>query len=170
MSIHIKDMKDLKMYKGSNKLFIPLSPDDNKHGSLIYLLTPDISSSIDMINSNMIINRNWFKSYYVDKSINAIISDTGEIQEFVKYEDETVSAFINEAKLSSKDRNALSDNEFGIPKSRSYPINDEEHVRQAIKMFNHCPKEDEKTLAKNIIKKLKEFEITDIEVGDNNRF
>ena len=89
------------MYKGSNKLFIPLSPNDNKHGSLIYLLTPDISSSIDMINSNMIINRNWFKSYYIDKSINAIIKpDTGEIQEFVQYEDETVKAFINEAKLS----------------------------------------------------------------------
>ena len=49
MSIHTKDMKDLKMYKGSNKLFIPLSPNDNKHGSLIYLLTPDISSSIDMM-------------------------------------------------------------------------------------------------------------------------
>ena len=171
MSIHTKDMKDLKMYKGSNKLFIPLSPNDNKHGSLIYLLTPDISSSIDMINSNMIINRNWFKSYYIDKSINAIIKPgTGEIQEFVQYEDETVKAFINEAKLSSKERKALSDNDFGIPKSRSYPINDEEHVRQAIKMFNHCPKEDERTLAKNIIKKLKEFEITDIEVGEDNRF
>ena len=89
MSIHIKDMKDLKMYKGSTKLFIPLNPDDNEHGSLIYLLTPDISSSIDMINNNMIINRNWFKSYYIDKSINAIIkADTGEIQEFVQYEDE----------------------------------------------------------------------------------
>ena len=119
MSIHTKDMKDLKMYKGSNKLFIPLSPNDNKHGSLIYLLTPDISSSIDMINSNMIINRNWFKSYYIDKSINAIIKPgTGEIQEFVQYEDETVKAFINEAKLSSKERKALSDNDFGIPKSR----------------------------------------------------
>ena len=170
MSIHNKDMKVLKMYKGSNKLFIPLSQDDNKHGSLIYLLTPDISSSIDMINSNMIINRNWFKSYFIDKSINAIITDTGDIQEFVKYEDDTVSAFINEAKLSSKDRNALSDKDFGIPESRTYPINDEEHVRQAIRMFNHCPEKDEKTLAKNIIKKLKEFEITDIEVGDDNRF
>lgn len=171
MAIHIKDMKNLRMYKGSNKLFVPLNQDDNKHGSLIYLLTPDISSSIDMINSNMIINRNWFKSYYIDKSINAIIkADTGEIQEFVQYEDETVKAFINEAKLSSKDRKALSDNDFGIPRTRSYPINDEEHVRQAIKMFNHCSKEDEKTLAKNIMKKLKEFEITDIEVGENNKF
>lgn len=170
MAIHIKDMKNLKMYKGSNKLFVPLASNDNKHGSLIYLLTPDISSSIDMINSDMIINRKWFKSYFIDKSINAIIkADTDEIQEFVKYEDETVQAFI-EAKLSSKDRNKLSDSDFGIPKSRSYPLNDEEHVRQAIKMFNHCPKEDEKVLAKNIIKKLNDFEITDIEISDDNNF
>ena len=56
MSIHIKDMKDLKMYNRNNKLFIPLNPDDNTHGSLIYLLTSDISSSIDMINNNMVIN------------------------------------------------------------------------------------------------------------------
>jgi hypothetical protein len=122
MAIHIKDMKNLRMYKGSNKLFVPLNQDDNKHGSLIYLLTPDISSSIDMINSNMIINRNWFKSYYIDKSINAIIkADTGEIQEFVQYEDETVKAFTNEAKLSSKDRKSLSDSDFGIPRTRSLP-------------------------------------------------
>lgn len=171
MAIHINDMKNLKMYKGNNKLFLPLAKDDNKKGSLIYLLTPDISSSIDMINNNMTMNRNWFRSYYVDKSINAIIKpDTGEIQEFVQYEDETVQAFINEAKLSSKDRKALSEDDFGIPDTRSYPLNDEEHVRQAIKMFNHCPKEHEKKLARNIIKKLKSYNITDIEVGDNNNF
>lgn len=171
MSIHINDMKNLKMYRGNNKLFIPLNKDDNKHGSLIYLLTPDIASSINMINNGMIMNRNWFKSYYIDKSINAIIkSDTGEIKEFVQYEDETVQAFINEAKLSSKDRNSLNDDSFGIPETRSYPLNDEEHVRQAVKMFNHCPKEHEKTLARNIIKKLKAYNITDIEVSDNNNF
>lgn len=170
MSIHIKDMKDLKMYNRNNKLFIPLNPDDNTHGSLIYLLTSDISSSIDMINSDMVINnKKWFKSYYIDKSINAIIK-SNEIEEFVHYEDETVRAYINEAKLSSKDRKKLSDKDFGIPQTRSYPINDEEHVRAAIRMFNHCPKEYEATLAKNIIKKLKSFNITDIEVGEDNRF
>ena len=108
MAIHVNDLKNLKMYRGTNKLFIPLDKDDNKKGSLIYLLTPDISSSIDMINNPMIINRNWFRSYYVDKSINAIIkADTGEIQEFVQYEDDTVQAFLNEAKLSSKDRKRI---------------------------------------------------------------
>lgn len=152
MSIHIKDMKDLKMYNRNNKLFIPLNPDNNTHGSLIYLLTSDISSSIDMINSDMVINnKKWFKSYYIDKSINAIIK-SNEIEEFVHYEDETVRAYINEAKLSSKDRKKLSDKDFGIPQTRSYPINDEEHVRAAIRMFNHCPKEYEATLAKILSK------------------
>ena len=170
MAIHVNDLKNLKMYRGSNKLFIPLDKDDNKKGSLIYLLTPDISSSIDMINNPMIINRNWFKSYYVDKSINAIIkADTGEIQEFVQYEDETVQAFINEGKLSSKKRKELPDSEFGIPETRSFPLNDVAHVKAAIRMFNHCPVEYEKKLAKNIIKKVKQYGITDIEVSEENR-
>lgn len=171
MSIHIKDMKNLKMYKKTNKLFIPLNQEDNTHGSLIYLLTADIQSSINMINNDMIINRNWFRSYYIDKSINAIIkSDTHEIKEFMQYEDNLIKDYINESKLSTKDRKELSNNKFGIPQTRSYPINDEEHVRAAIRMFNHCPKEYEKTLAKNIIKKLKYFNLTDIEIGEENRF
>ena len=170
MAIHINDLKNLKMYRGTNKLFIPLAKDSNKKGSLIYLLTPNLDSSIDMINSPMVINRNWFKSYYVDKSINAIIkSDTGEIQEFVQYEDDTVIALM-EGKLSSKDRKKLPDSEFGIPETRSFPLNDVAHVKAAIRMFNHCPVEHEKKLAKRIIKKIKQYNITDIEVSEENRF
>jgi hypothetical protein len=170
MAIHVNDLKNLKMYRGANKLFIPLDKDDNKKGSLIYLLTPDISSSIDMINNPMIINRNWFRSYYVDKSINAIIkADTGEIQEFVQYEDETVQAFINEGKLAAKDRKELPDSEFGIPETRSFPLNDIAHVKAASRMFNHCPVEYVEKLAKNIIKKIKQYGITDIEVSEENR-
>lgn len=91
MSIHIHDLKDLKLYRGNNKLFLPLDDKDNKHNSLIYLLTPNIESSINMINSPITINRNWFKSYYVDKSVNAIINNTGEIKEFVDYTDDFIN-------------------------------------------------------------------------------
>ena len=175
MSIHVNDLVPLRMYRGSNKLFIPLANDNNKKGSLIYLLTPSIESSINMINSPMIINRNWFRSYYIDKSINAIIKpETSEIQEFVQYEDDTVTSFINEEKLTAKERNSLDKDEFGIPptkdKKGAYPLNDASHVRAAIRMFNHCPAKNEKKLARNIIKKLKQFGITDIEVGPDNRF
>ena len=169
--IHVNDMKNLRMYKSANKLFLPLSPDDNKHGSLIYLLTTDIDSSIRMINNPMVMNRNTFRSYFIDKSINAIIKkDTGEIKEFVQYEDDSVVKFINEDKLIAKERNKLDDSSFGIPDTRSYPLNDKSHVKAAIRMFNHCPKDKEKTLAKNIIRKMKQFGINDIQVSEKNRF
>ena len=170
MAIHVNDLKNLRMYKGTNKLFIPLAEDDNKKGSLVYLLTPSLESSINMINSEMVINRKWFKSYYVDKSINAVIkADTGEIQEFVHYDDPNIVA-ITEGKLKSKDRNKLPDSEFGIPETRQFPLNDAAHVKAAIRMFNHCPVEYEEKLAKNIIKKIKKFGVTDIEVSEENRF
>lgn len=170
MAIHSNDLKNLKMYKGTNKLFIPLADDNNKKGSLIYLLTPHLKSSIYMINNHMVINNNWFMSYYVDKSINAIIKqDTGEIQEFVHYDDPNVIA-ITEAKLKAKERNKLDKSEFGIPETRQFPLNDVAHVKAAIRMFNHCPVEYEEKLANNIIKKIKKFNITDIEVSEENRF
>ena len=169
MSIHVNDLKDLKMYRGSNKLFVPLDKDNNKKGSLIYLLTPDINSSINMINSPMIVNRGWFKSYYVDKSINAIIkSDTGEIKEFVEYKDSNLES-LSEAKLSAKKRNKLEDSEFGIPETRSFPLNDASHVKAAIRMFNHCPAKYEKKLARKIISKARQYNITDVNVGPDNR-
>ena len=165
MSVHVHDLKPFKLYNSnSNKLFIPLAENDNKKGSLIYLLSSNIEDSIKLINSNAIINRNWFKSYYIEKSINAIISNEGTIVEVLD------SDALLENKLDTKSRNALADNEFGIPSKRKYPLNDEEHVRSAIKMFNYVDKDDEALLAKNIIKKIKKFNIVDIEIGPNNRF
>ena len=165
MSVHVHDLKPFKLYNSnSNKLFIPLAENDNKKGSLIYLLSSNIEDSIKLINSNAIINRNWFKSYYIEKSINAIISNEGTIVEVLD------SDALLENKLDTKSRNALADNEFGIPSKRKYPLNDEEHVRSAIKMFNYVDKDDEALLAKNIIKRIKKFNIVDIEIGPNNRF
>ena len=82
----------------------------------------------------------------------------------------TSTSEMAEKVATDSEKGKLSDKDFGIPQTRSYPINDEEHVRAAIRMFNHCPKEYEATLAKNIIKKLKSFNITDIEVSEDNRF
>ncbi len=66
--------------------------------------------------------------------------------------------YYNEAALSTKKRNKLPDSEFGLPRLRAYPLNDEKHVRLAIQMFGHCKDpEDRNTLAKNIFKKVKEF-------------
>ncbi len=66
---------------------------------------------------------------------------------------------LNESKLSSKDRNKLEDNEFGIPEDRKFPLNDKNHVEQAIRMFGKADENKKESLAKRISKKAKEYNI-----------
>lgn len=58
--------------------------------------------------------------------------------------------------LSKKDRDNLPDEDFGIPSLRKYPLNDEKHIRQAVKMFHYCKPAYKQELANNISKKVKE--------------
>ena len=83
----------------------------------------------------------------------------------------TYMKYLSETAMSSKDRNKLPDSEFGLPKQRRFPLNDEKHVLLAIKFFNHVEPEYESELAKNIIKKIKAYDMADkVHVGDKNRF
>lgn len=66
---------------------------------------------------------------------------------------------IQEKVLSTKERNKLQDEYFGIPELKKYPMPDKNHVLSAMRYFNKCPKGYEKTLAKNIVKKAKEFNV-----------
>ena len=76
---------------------------------------------------------------------------------------------IKETPLSTEQRNALDDKEFGIPELRAYPLNDVSHVEQAVRMFNHVDPEYERELADNLNKAIKKFGLK-INVGDTNRF
>jgi hypothetical protein len=59
---------------------------------------------------------------------------------------------------------------YGLPDRKAYPMPDKKHVLSAIKFFNYAKKNEEKELAKNINAKIKEYGITDINVGNKNRF
>lgn len=86
--------------------------------------------------------------------------------------DEDVKKNIS-SKLSAATEAALSSDErtdFGLPDKKKYPMPDADHVKYAIKFFNYVDKEDEEELAKNINKRIKDLGVTDINVGDNNRF
>ena len=61
-------------------------------------------------------------------------------------------------------------NKYGLPKKRKYPMPDKQHVMSAIRFFNYVSTSDEKELAANIIKRIKEYKIADINVGPDNRF
>lgn len=75
----------------------------------------------------------------------------------------------NESSLSVKKRNNLPDEVFGLPEKRKYPMPDKKHVLSAIKLFNFVDNEDEKELAENIKKKMKEYKIDNSHVGEKNR-
>lgn len=76
---------------------------------------------------------------------------------------------INDSRLSSSDRKDLPDSVFGLPEKRKYPMPDKKHVLSAIKLFNFVDNEDEKELAENIKKKMKEYKIDNSHVGEKNR-
>lgn len=59
---------------------------------------------------------------------------------------------------------------YGLPEKKKYPMPDKDHVISAIKFFNYVSPSDEKELARNIIARIKEYGITGINVGKNNRF
>lgn len=74
-----------------------------------------------------------------------------------------------EEKLSTKERNQLPDSEFGIPSQRRFPLHDKTHVEASIRLFGHVDQEHEEELARNIIKKMHEYDIPMDTVSKNNR-
>ena len=64
--------------------------------------------------------------------------------------------FMAEA-MNAKERNSLSDSQFGLPEDRKYPMPDAKHVRSAIKLFGHCEESKKPQLAKRIMKFAKKY-------------
>ena len=62
--------------------------------------------------------------------------------------------YMNETKRSN-----LPDSEFGIPEERKFPLDSEEHVRSAIKLFGQADKSKKKQLANKISSKEKQYGI-----------
>lgn len=79
-----------------------------------------------------------------------------------------IKKFFGEAAMTSGERNALKDSEFGLPDKRKFPLNDETHVRSAIRFFNHCDESDRPELARRIKSKMKKYGISYDIVGEKN--
>ena len=64
----------------------------------------------------------------------------------------------------------VSERHYAFPEERKYPMPDRAHVLSAIKFFNYVSPEDEKHLAKAILKRMKELNMSNVNVGKTNRF
>lgn len=160
--VSLNDLKELTLYK--KQFYLPINLKDKKRGSAITLLTPNFQSSMIAMTSPFTVNNRYFESYYIEKVINRLIQNESVVNT-------THDTYVFEEALTTKERNNLSDDDFGIPELKKYPMPDKKHVLMAIRFFNYVEKEYEEELASNIIKKIKQFDMAaDVNVGENNRF
>ncbi len=60
-------------------------------------------------------------------------------------------------KLNAKERRALKDTDFGLPKEREFPMPDAAHVHAAEAYFRYADEGKKPELARNIMKKAEKF-------------
>ena len=59
---------------------------------------------------------------------------------------------------------------YAFPEERKFPLPDRAHVLSAIKFFNYVSPKDEKHLANAILKRMRELGMSNVNVGESNRF
>lgn len=64
------------------------------------------------------------------------------------------------------------EHKYGVPEQKKFPLPDADHVRSAIRFFNYVDPKYEKELAKAILERMDEYDMSfeDFGVGDENRF
>lgn len=83
--IYIDEIKNLRIY---NKPFLlPINRKDKKKGSSVMLLTPNIDSSIKLMNHKLLINRH-HNAYYLEKDVSFYINNRNILEHYdhSKYE------------------------------------------------------------------------------------
>lgn len=80
----VDELKDFKMYK--KKFLFPINSSNKKLGSVVILLTPNMESSIGIINHELLTNR-FFKSYFIDKSVLYYIQQENGVPNLIKSDD-----------------------------------------------------------------------------------
>ena len=57
MAIVCQDLKPLRMYSSTRKLYLPFNEENKKKGSAVFLLTPNAASSQKVMNLPYLINK-----------------------------------------------------------------------------------------------------------------
>ena len=145
MAIYLKDAPDLRLNK--TPFYLPLNMKNKRKNSAIFLLSPDIKSSVKLMDHPLTISKGLFESYYVEKDINFVINESNHIEE----DNSSVMLETYLMEMTKKERDAIPESQFGLEEERKYPLDSAEHVRSAIKLFGHCPENRKHHLAKRIM-------------------
>jgi hypothetical protein len=77
MSKYLTDINPLILTK--TNFFLPINEQQKRNNSAIFLLTPNIQSSINLINNKLFINKT-FNAYYIERNISFIINENFKIE------------------------------------------------------------------------------------------
>ena len=149
MAIFLDDISPLKLYK--TKFYLPVNMRDRKLGSVIFLLSKNIDKSIQLMQNPLFINIFSFLSYYIERDVMLYLNEQD-------YRWLPEDSYILES-LTAKERDAIPKEDFGLPDERKYPLDSEEHVRSAIKLFGHCEEDKKIKLAKAIMEAARKYNI-----------
>jgi hypothetical protein len=146
VSIYLDDIKPLRLTK--TEFFLPINEEDKRKNSAIFLLTPNLESSINTMKHPLALNRRLFQSYYIEKDISFVLNEARQmVRNDISPIYETVDCL---SEITYEARKKLPDSAFGLPRERKYPMVDAHSVESAIKLFWHCPKEKRGELAEKI--------------------
>lgn len=81
--------------------------------------------------------------------------------------DDGFNAVLSHSVLSSEE---VARRKYAFPEQRKFPLTDRAHVLSAIKFFNYVAPKNEKILARAILKRMRELGMTEVNVGEANRF
>lgn len=134
----------MKIYE--TKTFLPTLEKDKKKKSNIVLLSPNYNASNALMNHPLFENKRRYESYYMERDVSYYIG-------------QKVAETIDESVIEETKRSNLPDSDFGIPDERKFPLDTEQHVRSAIKLFGHAPEDKKKSLARKISSRAKSYGI-----------
>lgn len=129
----IDELKDFKMYK--KKFLYPINDKNKNYGSAVILLSPNMESSVGVMNSDLFYNK-YFKSYYVEKSILYYIQQENGAPVLKKYDDIVLNESLSKALKPSKV------NYTGYPSDIEdvFNIINDDSIKQFSNLYNIKPK------------------------------
>lgn len=77
MAVYLEDIKPLRLNK--TEFFLPINEEDKKKNSAIFLLTPNIESSINVMRHPLALNKKLFESYYIEKDIAFVLNESRQL-------------------------------------------------------------------------------------------
>ena len=74
MAIFLNELTPFRLYRG--QYYYPIDLKDRTHNSIVYLMTPNTESSINILNNRLAkLNNMIFNSYFIEKNVNLIINN-----------------------------------------------------------------------------------------------